>query len=351
MEERNHALDSAKGVLIYLVVFAHLLEVTNYWGAATTVHFPLTAIYLFHMPAFILLAGVTAKPTGLFRRIATILIWLVTFSLLYYFIGNAIGQHSKVSNYFPAWILWFLLALAFWQLSTPLVRRFPAWSIVGSVVIALAAGTIDDLGNPFAASRTLTFLPWFVVGAAYGNAILRVAARTGRLVKCVCVVLSAGAILGVYWWDLSPWWFFGNRSYEGLDVGDGLGFLVRAAIMLVSGLLTFTVLTLVPDRDGLVAAAGKRSLAVYLFHGAIVMVLAPAMPMVLSAYGGLPAVLTCALLAVVIVAVFSMPWFDRFLRFYTDALTGRKRRRSIAVTSEAESGRHMNSGPNEGEMS
>ncbi|MGO2780447.1 acyltransferase family protein [Glutamicibacter arilaitensis] len=54
-----HRLDVAKGALIILVVLGHLLEANAGWEARTT-RLPLTAIYMFHMPAFVFLAGITA---------------------------------------------------------------------------------------------------------------------------------------------------------------------------------------------------------------------------------------------------------------------------------------------------
>ncbi len=50
-----------KGILITLVVLGHWLEATNYWDDGL-IRYLLTAIYAFHMPAFIFLAGITSKP-------------------------------------------------------------------------------------------------------------------------------------------------------------------------------------------------------------------------------------------------------------------------------------------------
>lgn len=105
-----HRLDVAKGALIILVVLGHLLEATAGWEARTT-RLPLTAIYMFHMPAFVFLAGITAKSTQLPRRIGVFLVLLVVFQTLYFFAVPLLGLERTFSLVRPFWILWFLLAM------------------------------------------------------------------------------------------------------------------------------------------------------------------------------------------------------------------------------------------------
>lgn len=50
MSARDYRPDKAKGILIFLVVFGHLLEQISGWGMGFS-RAGLTAIYSFHMPA------------------------------------------------------------------------------------------------------------------------------------------------------------------------------------------------------------------------------------------------------------------------------------------------------------
>ena len=74
MRVRDRRLDVAKGVLISLVVFGHLLPRVGLDDGLTTLAY--TVIYAFHMPAFIFLAGITAKSTRLLERLLTFVILL-----------------------------------------------------------------------------------------------------------------------------------------------------------------------------------------------------------------------------------------------------------------------------------
>ena len=62
MENRNIAIDIAKGIGIILVVWGHVIQVSagegnfDYWGNSI-----FEIIYSFHMPLFIFLSGFTAS--------------------------------------------------------------------------------------------------------------------------------------------------------------------------------------------------------------------------------------------------------------------------------------------------
>ena len=91
MRMRDNRLDVAKGVLIVLVVLGHLLEeVSGEWEDGL-VRLVLTVIYAFHMPAFVFLAGLTAKSTRLLERLLTFVMLLGVFQYLY-FVAKECGR-------------------------------------------------------------------------------------------------------------------------------------------------------------------------------------------------------------------------------------------------------------------
>lgn len=310
---RDHRLDAAKGVLICLVVFGHLLEQTSFWDAGS-IRLPLTAIYLFHMPAFVFLAGVTAKTTRLVERAGSSLVLLLAFQGLYFGFDLLIESPQKFT-YFPFWTLWFLLSMVYWQLLLPVILKLRGVAMAGSVVLALGVGFADGvIGNDWAVSRALVFLPFYAAGALYGHKFLALASRTSTWLKAGLVVASGAVAWVIFSLDMEPGWFFGNRSYAGLgdDAPDGV--FVRAGLLAVAALMTFTLLCLIPNRVGTTTAVGRSSLAVYLFHGFVVMAVTPLMPLVWENSGRWGALALCALFTVVIVAAFSRPVFDKALR-------------------------------------
>ena len=64
---RSTLIDNAKGGLIFLVVLGHYLEKSGGWSNQC-LNAVLSTIYLFHMPAFVFLVGITTKRDRLRTR-------------------------------------------------------------------------------------------------------------------------------------------------------------------------------------------------------------------------------------------------------------------------------------------
>jgi len=115
---RNKRFDEAKGILILLVVFGHLIEpqISNSLPVRRVYEF----IYLFHMPAFVFISGYLFKiesetRTHCVRIIQNLVMPLVMFEAIYE--GYTILTTGRPSVYFldfaPYWTLWYLLSLIF----------------------------------------------------------------------------------------------------------------------------------------------------------------------------------------------------------------------------------------------
>ncbi|MET1087651.1 MAG: acyltransferase family protein [Arthrobacter sp.] len=310
--DRDYRIDHAKGLLIFLVVLGHILEVTSYWQP-DAIRLPLTAIYLFHMPAFIFLAGATAKSDRLAQRVSALVV-LLLFGQAMYWVGAQYMGGSPAFSYFPYWLLWFLLVMIYWQLLLPLVLRMRAYALGISVAVSAAAGWVGWIGNDFALSRALVFMPFYVAGALYGKRIIAYAGSIPGAAKAAVALGSVMLVGAVFALNLSPWWFFGNRSYEGLGSGLLHGVVVRLALLAVASVLTFTLLTQLSGRRSVISGAGKRSLGVFLMHGLVVMALTPAMPAVLASEGKLTAIALAAVIGLAVVSLFALPMFDMALR-------------------------------------
>jgi fucose 4-O-acetylase-like acetyltransferase len=262
-QERNPLLDNAKGLLIGLVVLGHFLDISSreHWGARW-IH---DSIYLFHMPMFVFLAGITAKSTQVFSRVVPLLILLICFQGIYV-APYVIVKGAYPAEFFqPYWILWFLLSMVFWQLALPVAIKIPGILSI-SVVVALAAGAIDQVGYSLSASRTCVFFPFFLAGHFYGQKALEVAA-TKRLNGWIvsAVVLAIGALFVQS--AIGYRWLYGALGYEALDSSILAGFLTRTTLLIIAAAVSALVLCAIPTKRGWLSILGQRSLAIYLFHG------------------------------------------------------------------------------------
>ncbi|WP_372700052.1 acyltransferase family protein [Arthrobacter sp. JSM 101049] len=264
---RDPVLDAAKGFLIILVVLGHLLARTDP-SAAVATHALITGIYAFHMPAFVFLAGITSKPSGIGRRCAQFLTLLAVFQVAYFLAKHLLGSDESFPWVTPAWLLWFLLSMTFWTLLTPVIVRFPRASLALSVAVSLGAGMVDAVGYPFSLSRTLVFLPFFVAGFTHGRKVLARVAGLGLRGRAVVAGAALAVFAGLLTWSPDHNWFFGSKGFDVLEVSDLSGVAHRAV-------LTAGLLVLMPRKPTLLNRFGQRSLSIYLLHGFVVLLAAP----------------------------------------------------------------------------
>lgn len=319
---RDPKLDLAKAVLITFVVLGHYIEAADgRWQ--TDLGFVMRAIYMVHMPAFVFLAGVTAKASGTLAKIVQWLSLLVVFWALYAGLDLLTPGVDRLQDWTrPYWILWFLLALAMWQALMPLIERFPRTSVVASVAIGAFSGMLDGIGYEFSLSRAAVFLPCFVIGAVYGKEMLRAVDRMRGMARAGLVTVAAAAALYLGSAEINRYWLYGSRSLEDLNTGDLKGVSYRIILMLFALLGMASLWAILPRREGWFTLPGRRSLSVYLLHGIPVTLLTGALRALGDLPGGTPMVFGASLvLTAGTVALFSRPEFDRAVRGIGTALS------------------------------
>lgn len=302
-----------------MVVLGHFLTAVAAWDTET-LRLIQTAIYSFHMPAFVLLAGITARSNRLAHRIGVLVVLLLTALPLYYWWMEALELDPEFEVLVPYWITWFLLSLAWWMLTVPLIERWPRLMLALSIAVAIFSGLIPEYDYELSLLRTLSFWVFFVLGRVYGAPILIWAGERRPVQRAQLVLAAAVPIAFFYLYDIEQRWFYGSRSFEWLDAAAPEGLVMRSILTLSAALTTLALLSLVPHRDGMLATIGRRSLAVYLLHGFVVRLFnrlwedAPDLPET----GLLVLVVT---LSVLTTWVFSRAPFDHSIRTYAGSVT------------------------------
>lgn len=316
---RNPLIDNAKGVLIFLVVLGHYLEAVGGWdnpylGAI------LSIIYLFHMPAFVFLTGVTAKKDRLGERIANLAIILVVFQFAYVVLEVISDGEWPVGLFQPFWILWFLLSLIWWTLLLPLIARVP-YAFAISIVIAAVAGLYPWDGYQLSVMRTLTFLPFFVGGVLHGSRIIAALQAYAQWRFLAALIFVATAVV-VIPWGLEKEWFYRSTSYTDLGIDGLTGSLISAAFLLLTTTSMFAFLACMTSKPSYVSVVGQNSLAVFVFHGFAVGIVRKVI-----ALNGPPAGpwgLAFAIVAAVITTlVFAKPVFNAKIRAFSMSVSRR----------------------------
>lgn len=321
MNARNDQLDSAKGLLITMVVAGHWLEASNYWDDGL-IRYVLTTIYAFHMPAFVFLAGMTSRPGKLRYRVAVLTSLLLAFQCLYAFYLPLTDSNKQFEWADPFWILWFLCAMVWWLLALSMARHYPRLALAGSVIIALFSGAVPAVEYVPALDRALYFLPWFIAGYTYGQSSLERAAGTSVGVTVALLVSSLSLATALWLAQTGPGWLYGSHGFAVLEVTVLHGILMRALLMSIALIMLWTLFAIVGRLGNVLSIAGKRSLAIYLLHGFPVLAITPALGKLYDQYGAVVSIVTAGAATGLIVYLLSLPLFDRGLRAMGDRGAG-----------------------------
>lgn len=255
--KRDFQIDNIKFLLIFLVVFGHLLEL--FVSSKGTLLYLL--IYSFHMPAFVFLTGYYARFEPK-KIVLKLIVPYIIFQVLYvYFSGNRLQFTT------PYWILWYLFAVIIWKLLLPLCEKKLKLSLIIAVIIALLAGFDDTIGYYLSLSRIIVFFPFFLLGNLLSKEPDKLKAfTTKKAVKALSVVGAAAvaAVIFLLRGSIQRGWFYGSVSYS---VG-AYSLWIRMLMYIAALLIILFLLSWTPRRSlGYLTRIGRYTMTVYLLHG------------------------------------------------------------------------------------
>lgn len=270
---RDPWLDNAKMALVTLVVLGHAWTLLPQAGVNEVLY---DALYAWHVPAFVFVTGYLSRsfaytPTRMWQLVRTVVVpYLIFECLLALFRVHVGGENLERLFQNPHWPMWYLSALFFWRLLTPVFRTLPAGLGVGlAVLTSLVAGVWA--GDTFDAARVLGLLPFFVLGLYATPERVARAFDPVRRRWAVAVLLALGVL--AIWTDqlASTEWLYYRARYAELDVSDVRALLTRAGVMLLGVMGAWAFLTLLPRAAGWFTRMGAYTLVVYLLHGFFVL--------------------------------------------------------------------------------
>jgi len=270
--KRDPYLDNVKFVLISLVVVGHSLVPTLDAHSNRALY---VFIYTFHMPAFVLISGYLSRNfwnsnAKTNKLVDTFLVPYVIVEVGYAALRFSLGQKWSLTIMDPAWLNWYLIALLFWRLSTPVWKRMK-YPVPVSIAIYLFAG-FSNLSGDFSMDRFFGLMPFFVIGLVMQPEHFQMLDRLWIKICGVFVILSAAAV-AIYVaprTKLAP--FYYKNSYEKMDLSWYMGLGLRTALLICALALIFSILALVPRGETWYSDLGTRTLYCYLLHGVPVMI-------------------------------------------------------------------------------
>jgi fucose 4-O-acetylase-like acetyltransferase len=336
---RDPWFDTMKMTLVTLVVVGHswtLLPQT------TSVSWAYDFLYAWHIPAFVIVTGYLSRrftwsPADLLRLVRTVAVPYVIFeAALAWFRYQVGGVELKDLFTDPHWPMWYLSALFFWRLMTPVFMRMPRAHAVGiAVVISLLAGL--KAGDTLDAARIFGLLPFFVLGLRMGEGGWRRLRRPnlapwaiGGLVTVLVLTRFTDS------WIETEWYYYRSR-YDVLEPNDLRAAAIRLILLGVGLLGACSFFVLVPKVRNWFGNLGPATLVVYLFHGFVVLGALYAGYPDWTAQHALLAFVVTTLTAVGLTLILAAPPVARVLKVAVDPLGWLEGRRQalLAPSSDA----------------
>ena len=267
--QRNPYYDNAKAILIFLVILGHTLSpifTANPW--ITTIYM---FIYLFHMPAFIAVAGYFTKrmktKQDFYKLVKKLIVPYIIFQIIYTLYYQGIyGDDLDFSFLDPRWALWFLLSLFCWQLMLVVFGKSKK-GILLAFVCSLVVGYIGEINEMLTLSRTFFFFPFFLLGYFMKKEHFEWM-KQKRNVYISWLVFGVIFVLVYFYGDIEyREGLYGRVGYEEI-LGESFayGFLYRGAMYLLMILSTYCFLSIVPKKQLRITRIGSITFTVYLSH-------------------------------------------------------------------------------------
>ena len=269
LKKRYYLLDNLKVILIFFVVFGHVIE---YYINDNSILMTLYIfIYIFHMPLFIFISGYLSKNFYRMKRkaIRNLLIPYIIFNMIWYtavYIGT---RRAMFSVLYPGWTLWYLLSLFFWRITLKYLIKFKHILLL-SFIAGVLVGLIPSIGSILSISRTIVFLPFFLLGYYTTEEHLIKSFKSEYAITGILVFLLVAIYIVKN--DLFNYKFLYNSySYNALEVSLFEGTIFRIFLYFGAIIFSICVINLVPRKEQFFSKIGKATMNIYVFHIYLVM--------------------------------------------------------------------------------
>lgn len=268
---RWYRADNIRFILLFNVIMEHMLTQTG------CTQYPIITLVvnwsrLITMPGFCFLSGYFSKKTDKCYETA------ISDFLLPYLVFNGLfvlvfGQGADSNNILsPTFLYWYLLSMFTWKIMAKALIKM-RFILPLTFVAALIVGCFEDVHNFLSLSRTIVFLPYFILGMKMSREDV---AKIENLPKALVIPLVAVTLAVMGWLNLKGIYdhefYYNWNSYAFFGMGPVKGMLFRILGYVASSILVVGLFSLMPDRElPVVKDGGRRTMVPYVLHAYLVM--------------------------------------------------------------------------------
>jgi fucose 4-O-acetylase-like acetyltransferase len=272
-KSRDYLFDNMRGVLIFLVVFGHMLtSMKDQYSAIKIIY---VFIYFFHMPALTFISGYFSKNPDKARTQAfkTILLPYLILNLSTYLFKMLIlkEQYFGFRFFRPTWGLWYLFALFLWKfflkdlISIKYVLPF-------SFVFGVLSGFSKEFASYMALGRTFAFLPFFLLGYYCSKEHIEKIRRIPKIISLLIFIVVGICSVCIIKYDIFQVKnLFLKLPYP--EEADVEHMFYRIFIYVIALLMIGALINITSDNKSFISKIGLNTMTVYIFHLFIVPIL------------------------------------------------------------------------------
>ena len=266
--------DNIKFVMIVLVVAGHFADtLVAHSGLMKSFYL---FIYAFHMPVFLFISGMFYKPERIGRKMMFYITSGFLLKIVTYIAQYAAGGKPEFTLLSEMGAPWFMFCMAFYIGIAYILRNSDKRPvIVITMVLAAFTGYDKNIGDFLCISRTLVFLPFFLLGTVIKPDKIAGFRRrnAGWLIPLGMIILAAWGYLCFgqreHFYILRH--LFTGRNAFGKSVVS-YGFAARMVCYIISICTGFAAIMVIPI--GIIPGIsymGRNTINVYFWHWPLIM--------------------------------------------------------------------------------
>ena len=263
--------DHVKLFLILCVVIGHMLN--KYLEKSGTAQIIYYFIYLFHMPAFVMVSGLFSKNVIRRRKYDRIFGYLVLYLFIVFInFGTSFfrGVKDSLTLFEDTSRAWYAYAMFVYFLITIFLQQFSKrYVFILAVVLGCMVGYDSSIGDFLALSRIFVFYPFFLMGYYLDSGdILRFVQK--KSIRIISLLIIVSAVFFIYRYIDEIYWTLdllkGKSSFKTLDEYARYGAALRLFFYVISSVLTFSIIAIIPSKRYFFSYMGERTMSVYALH-------------------------------------------------------------------------------------